>query len=68
LIANPAVRQAAGDAARRRIHEQYQWSTIASEIEKAYFQMMGRDVGGSTVKKLSGRATLPETRSERRTG
>ena len=68
LIANPAVRQAAGDAARRRIHEQYQWSTIASEIEKAYFQMMGRDVGGSTVKKLSGRATLPETRTERRTG
>ena len=41
LIANPAVREAAGKMARRRIEEQYQWQQISSEIEAAYFRMMG---------------------------
>lgn len=41
LIANPAVREAAGKAARKRIEEQYQWHQIAQEIERAYFDIMG---------------------------
>ena len=41
LIANPAVREAAGKAAKQRIQEQYQWPYIAAEIEKAYFAVMG---------------------------
>ena len=41
LIAHPAVREAAGRAAKRRIREHYQWSQIAGEIERAYFDMMG---------------------------
>jgi glycosyltransferase involved in cell wall biosynthesis len=41
LIANPAVREAAGEAAKRRILEQYQWTTIAAEVERVYFEMMG---------------------------
>jgi glycosyltransferase involved in cell wall biosynthesis len=41
LIANPAVREAAGRAARRRVREQYQWSRIAEEVERVYFEAMG---------------------------
>ena len=41
LIANPAVREAAGEAAKRRIREQYQWTKIAAEVERVYFEMMG---------------------------
>jgi glycosyltransferase involved in cell wall biosynthesis len=67
LIANPAVREAAGEAARRRIREQYQWSTIASEIEKVYFEMMGGS-GARAGKQLSGRVLLPETRTQRKAG
>ncbi|HLV89108.1 MAG TPA: glycosyltransferase family 4 protein [Candidatus Sulfotelmatobacter sp.] len=47
LIANPSVREAAGRAARRRIEEQYQWERISSEIERAYFDLMGW--GGMTT-------------------
>jgi len=53
LIANPAVRKAAGSAAKRRMREQYQWSRIAGEIEKAYFQMMGWTVAEVLPKKPS---------------
>jgi glycosyltransferase involved in cell wall biosynthesis len=41
LIANPAVREAAGRTAKRRIQDQYQWPEIAVNIEKAYFEIMG---------------------------
>jgi glycosyltransferase involved in cell wall biosynthesis len=41
LIANPAVREAAGRIARKRIEGQYQWSKIATDIEKVYFSIMG---------------------------
>jgi glycosyltransferase involved in cell wall biosynthesis len=40
LIANPAVREAAGRSARQRIREQYQWDKIARDIEKAYFDIL----------------------------
>ena len=41
LIANPAIRAAAGRSARRRIEDQYQWPKIAIEVEKAYYKIMG---------------------------
>ncbi len=41
LIANPAVREAAGQAARRRVREHYQWPQIAAEIDQVYFEVMG---------------------------
>ncbi len=41
LIANPAVRDAAGRAARSRIEEQYQWQKVAEDIEKVYLAMLG---------------------------
>jgi glycosyltransferase involved in cell wall biosynthesis len=41
LIASPALRDAAGKAARRRIQEQYQWQKIAEDIERAYFEILG---------------------------
>src|SRR5581483_7305625 len=41
LIANPAIREAAGRAARTRIEEQYHWDKIAAEIERVYFNLLG---------------------------
>ena len=40
LIANPVVREAAGAAAKRRIRDHYQWSTVAAEVERVYFEMV----------------------------
>jgi glycosyltransferase involved in cell wall biosynthesis len=51
LIANPAVREAAGRAAKRRIREHYQWPQIAGKIERAYFDMMGWDLPATTARK-----------------
>lgn len=41
LIANPAIREAAGRLAKKRIREHYQWQKIASDIEKVYFELLG---------------------------
>lgn len=40
LIANAAVREAAGRAAQRRIREQYLWDKIAADIEEVYLDVM----------------------------
>jgi glycosyltransferase involved in cell wall biosynthesis len=53
LIANPGLREVAGKMARRRIEEEYQWSKIAEDIERAYFQLLGRQWVGPTLKKDS---------------
>jgi glycosyltransferase involved in cell wall biosynthesis len=66
LIANPAVREAAGKAAKKRIREEYQWDKIAVDIERAYFQMMGWKVAGTASgvpKKTSARAEAAASES-----
>ena len=54
LIANPAIREAAGRIARRRIEEHYQWEGIASEIERAYFEILGWKVSDTAMKPSAG--------------
>jgi hypothetical protein len=54
LIANPAVREAAGQAAKCRIREHYQWTAVAGEIEGVYFEMMGWERTAAHPKKPSG--------------
>ncbi len=66
LIANPAVREAAGKAAKRRIEEQYQWQKIAVDIEAAYFKILGWAPPGVVAKKPSARAVAAG--AERRVG
>ncbi len=68
LIANPAVREAAGQAAKRRIWEHYQWPKIAEEIEEVYLEMMGSQMTGSTAKKPSGRVEALATATQRKEG
>jgi glycosyltransferase involved in cell wall biosynthesis len=70
LIANPAVRAAAGRTARRRIEEQYQWEKIAEDIEKAYFKMMGPESMEAFVKKPNAKAVAAGASgvTERRAG
>ena len=41
LIADPEARDRAGQKARRRIEEQYQWDSITAEIEKLYGEVTG---------------------------
>lgn len=55
LIANPAVREAAGRAAKARILEHYLWPKIAGDIERAYFQVLGWEQ--TTVAKKPSRGT-----------
>ena len=57
LIANPAVREAAGQAAKTRIREQYLWPTIAENIERVYFTVTGGE-------RPERRAKEPNTRVE----
>lgn len=70
LIANPTVREAAGRTARRRIEQEYQWSKIARDIERAYFELVGWKMGEETPKKPACRAEklLEAETQERRAG
>ncbi len=70
LVANPVVREAAGRAAKTRIREHYQWHTIAADIEKAYFEMMGWELVETSAKKPSARAAAAGEggNAERRAG
>jgi len=68
LIANPAVREAAGEAAKRRVRQHYQWSGIAREIERVYFEMMGWQPNAIPARKPSGRVAGAEEVSQRRVG
>ncbi len=56
LIANPGAREAAGKAAKARIREHYQWQSIAAEIEKTYFDLVGW-TASAVPKKPSARVT-----------
>jgi len=69
LIANPAVREAAGRMARKRIEEQYQWQKVAEDIEKAYFKVMGRELEASEKKPAARFVAVGESSgTERRAG
>jgi glycosyltransferase involved in cell wall biosynthesis len=67
LIANPAVRETAGRAAKNRIRENYQWHTIAADIETAYFQMMGLNPAARAQKKRNASVGIGKG-AARRTG
>ncbi len=69
LIANPAVREAAGAAAKRRIREQYQWSGVARQMEQTYFEVMGwAGAGKSTTRKPSAGVSALDPSTVRRAG
>ncbi len=67
LIANPAVREAAGKAARKRVEEEYQWDKISRDIEQAYFEVLGLKSGGAK-KSIARELRAPEAESERIAG
>jgi glycosyltransferase involved in cell wall biosynthesis len=68
LIANPAVREAAGKAARRRVREQYQWAEVASQVEGVYLTMMGRKPTEVLPRKPNGRIATPVPAPQRKAG
>jgi glycosyltransferase involved in cell wall biosynthesis len=60
LIANPAIREAAGRTARKRIEDHYQWQKIAEDIERAYLEILGERPTTVTEKKLKSTAAIAE--------
>jgi hypothetical protein len=58
LIANPALREAAGRAARRRIEDHYQWQKVGEDIESAYLEMLRKDSATVMEKKPSNAAAI----------
>jgi glycosyltransferase involved in cell wall biosynthesis len=66
LLANQTVREAAGQAARRRVREQYQWPKIAAEVERVYFEMMGWEAAATPARKRSRNAMLPAAAAKRK--
>jgi glycosyltransferase involved in cell wall biosynthesis len=63
LLANPAVRNAAGIAARGRIEERYQWQTVTEDIEKAYFKILGWEAKEAEARKPNVRDAAVEERA-----
>jgi glycosyltransferase involved in cell wall biosynthesis len=68
LIANPAVREAAGQAAKQRIREHYQWPQVAKEIERVYFETMGWELAETGARRPVGRAAAAASAGQRRAG
>jgi glycosyltransferase involved in cell wall biosynthesis len=68
LIANPAVREGAGQAAKRRVREHYQWAQIAEQIERVYLEVMGGEPAGSVARKPIGRAAAAVPPAQRKVG
>jgi glycosyltransferase involved in cell wall biosynthesis len=67
MIANPAIREAAGKAARKRVEEEYQWDKISVAIEQAYFEVLGLK-SGDTKKSIARELRAPDAQSERIAG
>lgn len=68
LIANPAVREAAGRAAKQRVIEHYQWPRIAAEIERVYLEKEGSGSAKTSLRKPSGRASVAAPAATRKAG
>jgi glycosyltransferase involved in cell wall biosynthesis len=68
LIANPAVREAVGHAARRRVREQYQWAEVASQVEGTYLTMMGWKSTEIFSRKPNERVATPAPAPQRKAG
>jgi len=68
LIANPAVREAAGRAAKKRVREHYQWSKVACEVERVYREMLGWKTPAISVRKPGGRVVASVPEAERKAG
>ncbi len=68
LIANPAVREAAGRNAKRKIEEQYQWGQIVQEIDNVYRNVLGHKRADRAPKKPSARVDSPLSGGMRKVG
>lgn len=68
LIANSAVREAAGRNAKKKIEDQYQWGQIAEEIQSVYRNVLGQKPAARTPKKPSARVDSSGARGMRKVG
>ncbi len=68
LIANPAVREAAGRNAKKKIEDQYQWEQISEGILSVYRNVLGQRPAARTPKKPSARVNSSAARGMRKVG
>jgi glycosyltransferase involved in cell wall biosynthesis len=68
LIGNPAIREAAGRAAAKRVRERYRWQEISETIEQAYFELCEQKAVEVLPKKPASRERLVEDGTRRRAG
>ncbi|HEV2401709.1 MAG TPA: glycosyltransferase family 4 protein [Candidatus Sulfotelmatobacter sp.] len=66
LISNPAIREAAGRNARKRIEQEYQWQKIADDIERSYYEILDFEVPDASSKKAAARAMAAAASSSNR--
>ncbi len=68
LIAHPAARKSAGEAAQQRIFDTFQWPGIADAIERVYLEMMGWDEAKNRSRKPSASVAATEVAERRKAG
>jgi glycosyltransferase involved in cell wall biosynthesis len=66
LIANPAIREAAGRTAKKRIEQEYLWEKIAHGIEAAYFKILDRQFVDSAKKPIARAVAVGGVGTDRR--
>ena len=66
LIASPAVREAAGRTAKKRIEQEYLWEKIAHGIEAAYFKILDRQFVDSAKKPIARAVAVGGVGTDRR--
>jgi glycosyltransferase involved in cell wall biosynthesis len=66
LIANAAIREAAGKAARKRVEEHYNWNKLAKDVERVYFEVLGLQAPAPAQKKSNQPSIVGEPESKER--
>jgi len=66
LIDNADIREAAGEAARKRVEEHYNWNKLARDVERVYFEVLGLQAPEHPQKKSNQSIIVGEPESKER--
>jgi glycosyltransferase involved in cell wall biosynthesis len=66
LIDNADIREAAGEAARKRVEEHYNWNKLARDVERVYFHVLGLRAPEPAQKKSNQPSIVGEPESKER--
>ncbi len=66
LIDNAVIREAAGKAARKRVEDHYNWSKLAKDVERVYYDVLGLQAPEPAQKKPKQPSIVGEPESKER--